>query len=171
MNYYRMPYRCQNIYGEMYRRHDQERYDAYINLAKEHTLSGERVNMIAAGALLPHEITQKVSRSNGALNDVLGLQWIRIIQDVKDNDKLPNALAICDISGLMMGQPIQVSVALASIVSNITDGLFSNQIITFFERPELVQLPKATVDNLSSLVAFMEGLDWGRNTNFRQSLT
>ena len=70
-----------------------------------------------------------------------------------------------------MGQPIQVSVALALIVSNITDGLFSNQIITFSERPELVQLPKATVDNLSSLVAFMEGLDWGRNTNFRQSLT
>ena len=167
VNYYRMPSRCQGIYGERYRRHDQERYDAYINLAKEQALSGERVTMIAAGALLPHEITQKVSRSNGALNDVLGLQWLRIIQDVKDNGKLPNALAICDVSGSMMGQPIQVSVALALLVSDITDGLFSNQVITFSERPEFIQLPKATVDNLSSRVAFMEGMDWGRNTNFQ----
>ena len=57
----------------MYRRHDQERYDAYINLAKEQALSGEIVTMIATGVLLPHKITQKVSRSNGALDDVLGL--------------------------------------------------------------------------------------------------
>ena len=71
----------------------------------------------------------------------------------------------------MIGQHIQVSVALALLVSDITDGLFSNQVIIFSERPELVQLPNATVDNISSQVAFIVGMDWGRNTNFRQSLT
>lgn len=182
VNYYRMPSRCRTIYGEMYRRHDQERYDAYINLAKEKAESGERVTMVAAGALLPHEITQKVSKSGGDLNDELGLQWLRMIQDVKDNGKLPKALAICDVSGSMgsLGsprsmvgepstktQPIQVAVALSLLLSDITDGLFSNQVITFSSCPELVQLPKATVDNLSSRVSFMAGMNWGYNTDFQ----
>ena len=43
------------MYGEMYRRHDQERYDAHINAAKEQAERGERITMVAAGALFPHK--------------------------------------------------------------------------------------------------------------------
>merc|ERR1711862_364860 len=126
--------------------------------------------MGAAGALLPHQLTERVHRSNQALNNELGLQWLRLIQDVKDKGDLPKALAICDVSGSMTcgkPRPIDVCVALGMLISDVTSGPFSNQVITFSTEPELVQLPKATVDNLPTRVYFMTGMHWEGDTNFQ----
>lgn len=171
VNYKRMPSRCRTLHGEMFRRHDQERYDAYLNEAKKQAESGERITKISAGALLPNEITKRASRSNGQLNEELGLQWLRLIQDVKDSGQIPNALSICDVSESMTGgsrPPIDVSVALSMLVADCTEGLYANRVITFSKIPELVQLSKAPVDNLASRIHFMRGMQWGYNTDFQK---
>ena len=52
----RMASRCRLLFGAMFRKHDQERYDAFIQEAKEAVKRGAKPQ-IAAGAVLPHELT------------------------------------------------------------------------------------------------------------------
>ena len=171
VNYNVMPSLCRQIHGEMYRRHDKERYDSFLNQAVEQAESGERITMMKAGVLLPHAIITRASRDDRALNTELSLQWLRLVQDTKDKGKLPNALAICDVSGSMYGgtpQPVDVSVALSMLVSDVvSSGPFCNQVITFSAQPELVQLPKPTADNLAARASFMSNIHWGYNTDFQ----
>jgi len=169
VNYNVMPSICRMMYGEMYRQHDQERYDAFVNRAVKQAESGKRVTMVAAGALLPHQITERCQSGSNSdeLNKELGLQWLRLIQDVKDKGDLRNALAICDVSHSMTGEPMDVSIALGMLLSDITSGPFANKVVTFSEKPELVRVPKATVDNLASRAYFMKGMNWGYSTDFQ----
>lgn len=165
VNYKRMPSLCRLHYGQMYRRHDQERYDEYLEAAKQQVEKGKRSTMVSAGTLLPHVICERAERDN---NDELGLQWLRIVQDVKESGKLPSALAICDVSGSMIGEPLSVAVALSLLVADTSEGPWHGKAITFSRNPQLVTVPKATVDNLACRVSFMRGIDWGFNTDFQK---
>jgi Domain of unknown function (DUF2828) len=168
VNYKRMASRCRLQHGEMYRRHDQERYDEYLEATKRQVEQGGRITMIAAGTLLPHDLCKRALSDSRKGNDELGLQWIRIVQDVKDSGKLSNALAICDVSGSMAGKPMDVAVALSLLVADASEGHWSGKAITFSQSPELVSVPKATTDNLACRVTFLRGIKWGYNTDFQK---
>lgn len=66
VNYKRMASRCRAMHGQMYRRHDQKRYDEYLQAAVEDVEQGGRVTRVSAGSLLPHEMTKR------AINGVFG---------------------------------------------------------------------------------------------------
>ena len=81
---------------------------------------------IAAGALLPHKIIK--SFLNGYGGEVAELQWKRIVDDLLKKGKMKNCLAVCDVSGsmygthmTMYGTPIEVSVALGLLVSELSE--------------------------------------------------
>ncbi|KAG8373928.1 hypothetical protein BUALT_Bualt11G0076200 [Buddleja alternifolia] len=117
------------LYKEKFLKHDKERFKEYLEKVK----SGKA--KIAAGALLPHQII-------GALNDgdggqVAELQWRSMVDDMAKKGKLNNCLAICDVSGSMSGIPMEVSVALGILVSELSDEPWKGKLITFSEDPKL----------------------------------
>lgn len=146
------------LYKDKFLKHDPERFEKYL----EDVRAGKA--KIAAGALLPHEII-------GSLDDpadgrqVAELQWKRIVDDLIQKGKLRNCMAICDVSGSMHGTPMEVSVALGVLVSELSVEPWKGKLITFSMNPELRVLKG---DSLQSRTEFVRRMDWGMNTDFQK---
>ncbi|XP_057949701.1 uncharacterized protein LOC131144835 [Malania oleifera] len=144
-------------YKEHFSKHDAERFADYLEKVK----AGKA--KIAAGALLPHEII--ASLDDGDDGAVAELQWRRIVEDLSKKGKLRNCLAICDVSGSMCGIPMEVSVALGILVSELSEEPWKGKLITFSECP---QLHKIEGDDLRTKKSFVSTMEWGMNTNFQK---
>lgn len=144
-------------YKEHFLKHDQERFKAYLEDVK----SGKA--KIAAGALLPHEIIGALSDGDGG--EVAELQWKRMVDDLCKKGKLSDCIAVCDVSGSMSGTPMEVSVALGVLVSELNEEPWKGKLITFSESPEL---QKVEGDTLKEKTEFVRNMSWGMNTNFQK---
>ncbi|KAL6175872.1 hypothetical protein ACLB2K_052510 [Fragaria x ananassa] len=100
------------LYKDTFLKHDIVRFSKYLVDAK----AGKTT--IAAGALLPHEII--ASNAKGS-DGVAELQWKRLVEDMVKKGKMKNCLAVCDVSGSMGGLPMDVSVALGLLVSELSE--------------------------------------------------
>ncbi|KAH7856846.1 hypothetical protein Vadar_006172 [Vaccinium darrowii] len=144
-------------YREIFLKHDERRFREYLDNVKQGKLK------IAAGALLPHEIIASLSKGDGG--EVAELQWKRIVDDLKEIGKLKNCLAICDVSGSMYGSPLEVSVALGLLVSELSEEPWKNKLITFSKNPQLQMIEG---HSLQSKVLSVERMDWDMNTDFQK---
>ncbi|KAL1568153.1 hypothetical protein AAHA92_03554 [Salvia divinorum] len=144
-------------YMDLFFEHDAERFREYLGRVK----SGKAT--IAAGALLPHKIID--SLSGGDSDEVAELQWRRMVDDMAKIGKLSNCLAICDVSGSMDGTPMEVSVALGILVSELSEEPWKGKLITFSDNPEL---QKVEGESLKSKTEFVESMDWELNTDFQK---
>ncbi|KAH0641248.1 hypothetical protein KY285_037834 [Solanum tuberosum] len=138
-------------------KHDQERFKAYLEDVK----SGKA--KIAAGALLPHEIIGALEDGDGG--EVAELQWKRMVDDLCKKGKLSDCIAVCDVSGSMSGIPMEVSVALGVLVSELSEEPWKGKLITFSGSPEL---QKVEGDTLKEKTEFVRNMNWGMNTNFQK---
>ncbi|KAL6181239.1 hypothetical protein ACLB2K_047894 [Fragaria x ananassa] len=110
--YNRVPSVAMKLYKDTFFKHDIVRFLTYLVDAK----AGKTT--IAAGALLPHEII--ASNAKGS-DGVAELQWKRLVEDMVKKGKMKNCLAVCDVSGSMEGLPMDVSVALGLLVSELSE--------------------------------------------------
>ncbi|KAH6798016.1 Uncharacterized conserved protein UCP015417 [Perilla frutescens var. hirtella] len=145
------------MYKELFLKHDQERFEEYLYRVK----SGEA--KIAAGALLPHQIIAALDDVDGG--QVAELQWKRMVDDMAKIGKLNNCLAICDVSGSMYGIPMEVSVALGMLVSELSEEPWKGKLITFSQNPKL-QIVEG--ESLKAKKLFVSEMDWGMNTDFQK---
>ncbi|KAL2469711.1 Uncharacterized conserved protein UCP015417 [Abeliophyllum distichum] len=145
-------------YKELFLTHDSERFREYLDKVK----SGNA--KIAAGALLPHEIIGELNDEESG--EVAELQWKRMVDDMLKKGKLRNCLAICDVSGSMSGIPMEVSVALGVLVSELSEDPWKGKLITFSANPELQEVKG---DTLKAKTEFVRNMDWGMNTNFQKA--
>ncbi|WZZ88269.1 hypothetical protein YC2023_116848 [Brassica napus] len=111
-------------YKEIFLSHDEERFKKYL----EDDKSGK--TKIAAGAVLPHEI---IGDLDGG--EVAELQWKRMVDDMRTKGSLTNCIAISDVSGSMEGTPMEVSVALGLLVSELAEEPWRGKLITFSRTP------------------------------------
>ena len=153
--------------------HDKERFSKYLEDVK----AGK--SKIAAGALLPHEIIAQLNiglydhysfesepNENGDVDDqVAELQWKRMVDDMLKQGNMNNCLAVCDVSASMGGTPMEVSVALGLLVSELSEEPLEGKVITFSQNPQL-HLIKG--DDLSSKCKFVRRMEWGMNTDFQK---
>ncbi|KAF3499642.1 hypothetical protein F2Q69_00042624 [Brassica cretica] len=116
-------------YKEIFLSHDEERFKKYLEDAK----SGK--TKIAAGAVLPHEIIGDLDGGDGG--QVAELQWKRMVDDMRTKGSLTNCIAISGVSGSMEGTPMEVSVALGLLVSELAEEPWRGKLITFSRTPEL----------------------------------
>ncbi|KAK9748882.1 hypothetical protein RND81_02G087800 [Saponaria officinalis] len=144
-------------YKELFIKHDEERFKGYLEDVKSGKLK------IAAGALLPHEIIS--SLNDGDNGDVAELQWKRMVDDMSKEGKLNNCIAVCDVSGSMSGIPMEVSVALGLLLSELSEEPWKGKVITFSADPRLHLIQG---DDLKSKTDFIRQMDWGMNTNFQK---
>ncbi|CAN8299561.1 unnamed protein product [Cochlearia groenlandica] len=145
-------------YKEIFLNHDAERFQKFLQDAR----SGK--TKIAAGALLPHEIIADLN-NGGDGGQVAELQWKRIVDDLRSKGSLTNCIAISDVSGSMSGVPMEVSVALGLLVSELSEEPWRGKLITFSENPEL-QLVQG--EDLRSKTGFIRNMAWGMNTDFQK---
>nr|GEV34927.1 hypothetical protein [Tanacetum cinerariifolium] len=146
------------MYKEKFLYHDKLRFEEYLNNVK----SGKA--KIAAGALLPHEIISELEYQYDG-GKVSELQWARMVDDMLMNGKLKNCLAICDVSCSMWRTPMQVSVALGLLVSELSEEPWKGHLITFSGSPEM---QKVQGDDLKSKTEFIKEMEWGMNTDFQK---
>ncbi|XVF81478.1 hypothetical protein PTKIN_Ptkin15bG0158500 [Pterospermum kingtungense] len=145
------------FYKEKFLKHDNERFSKYLEEVK----GGK--STIAAGALLPHEIIASLNDSDGG--EVAELQWQRMVSDLIQKGKLRNCMAVCDVSGSMEGIPMEVSVALGVLVSELSEEPWKGKLITFSEKPKLQLVEGRT---LKEKTDFVRDMDWGVNTDFQK---
>ncbi|CAH8389914.1 unnamed protein product [Eruca vesicaria subsp. sativa] len=88
-----------------------------------------------------------------------------MVDDMKTKGSLTNCIAISDVSGSMEGTPMEVSVALGLLVSELSEEPWRGKLITFSETPELHLVEG---DDLRSKTEFVRDMDWGGNTDFQK---
>ncbi|XP_030527743.2 uncharacterized protein LOC115739027 [Rhodamnia argentea] len=155
--YNRVPSVAMKLHKNKFMKHDGERFQSYLADVK----SGKAT--IAAGALLPHEIVASLNDPDGG--EVAELQWRRMVEDLSKEGKLENCIAVCDVSGSMSGTPMEVSVALGLLVSELSQEPWRGKVITFSECP---QLHAIRGDGLRSKTEFIRRMEWGMNTDFQR---
>merc|ERR1711881_607597 len=77
-------------------------------------------------------------------------------------------VSLVDVSGSMSGVPMEVSIALGLLVSDLADEPFKNQVVTFESQPRWHKIP-----SLSSPVEQIRNLSrapWGGSTNFAAAM-
>ncbi|KAI3700617.1 hypothetical protein L2E82_45253 [Cichorium intybus] len=145
-------------YTDIFLHRDNARFRDYL----QNVSTGDA--KIAAGALLPHEIIGSLNRGSGA-SIVAELQWKRMVDDLSKKGKLTNCIAVCDVSGSMSGTPMEVSVALGLLVSELSAEPWKGHVITFSESPELHLIQGG---DLRSKTEFIKNMSAGFNTNFQK---
>lgn len=145
------------FYKKKFFKHDAERFRQYLEDVK----AGK--TKIAAGALLPHEIIESLNDDDGG--EVAELQWKRIVDDLLQKGKMKNCIAVCDVSGSMSGTPMEVSVALGMLVSELCEEPWKGKLITFSQNP-MLQMVEG--DSLLQKTEFVRSMEWGMNTNFQK---
>ncbi|MED6163233.1 hypothetical protein PIB30_078023, partial [Stylosanthes scabra] len=144
------------LYKEKFLKHDKERFETYLEDVK----SGKTT--IVAGALFPHEIIGSLNDGDGG--EVSELQWNRMVSDMLSKGKIKNCLAVCDVPGSMYGVPMEVSVALGLLVSELNKEPWKGKVITFSAEPELYLIEG---NDLHSKTEFIREIEWGGSTNFQ----
>lgn len=155
--YGRVPSVAMKNYKELFLKHDDERFEDYL----EQVQSGKA--KIAAGALLPHELVKSLDEEGD--NKVTELQWARMVEDLAKKGRLRNCIAICDVSGSMDGIPMEVSVSLGLLVSELSEDPWKGKVITFSADPQLHLIEG---DSLKAKTESMRRMDWHMNTDFQK---
>ncbi|KAK2636884.1 hypothetical protein Ddye_031676 [Dipteronia dyeriana] len=88
-----------------------------------------------------------------------------MVDDLRKEGSLKNCMAICDVSGSMFGTPMEVSVALGMLISELSEDPWKGKLITFSEKP---QLQNVQGDNLMSKTRFVTKMNRDMNTDFQK---
>lgn len=155
INYSSVPSIANLRYKSIFYKYDKERYQQYI----KSVLDGkEKIN---SSVLFPNQIYNKWNHSPLEMNDTIRALW----------DNLPNymenckerIIPVCDISGSMQGDPMDVSVALGCYISERNQGPFKDTFITFSAEPQVNILKGDIISRFRQL----SSADWGYNTNLQ----
>jgi hypothetical protein len=142
--------------------------------------------------LFPHEIVQKCMKGilSSVEKDFLNAQWSSmregVLKVISDYEKqlvektaslgiddarssktinLGKLIALCDVSGSMDGPPMEVSIALGILVSQITNPKYRHRVLTFETNPNWVTLDPDS--SIFDLVKRVQNAGWGGSTNFQ----
>lgn len=151
INYPSVPSKASSVYAEAFYRHDPQRYEEFL-------LHGK----VAAGAVFPSEVIKKVLRGNASRIVELRTenQWNNLRDIIPSGQSF---IPVCDVSGSMEGEPMEVSVALGLYLSERNKGIFKDVVINFSGEPKFCRLRGSITERIAQLNA--HGADWGNNTN------
>lgn len=127
-------------YADAFRRHDEERYTAFLDKVEK----GEA--KINAATLFPYDLVRAYGygywNRKSDINASIEAQWKALPNYVTDGKKF---LVMADTSGSMEGLPMETSVGLAIYFAERNTGAYHGKFITFTDVPAFYDLP----DNLS----------------------
>ncbi|KAK1391414.1 GPI inositol-deacylase PGAP1-like protein [Heracleum sosnowskyi] len=147
-------------YSDIFMDRDKERFSQYLEKVKQGKAK------IASGALLPHDILSScLCGDTEGQRTLAELQWNGMVDDLLNKGKLTNCIAVCDVSGSMIGTPMEVAVALGLLISELSEEPWKGHVITFSEKPQLHFIKGSTLLEKSE---FIRNMKWNMNTNFQR---
>ena len=157
INYPAVPSRAMMNYRKAFARHDQERFDEYLNKVQ----SGEQ--KINSATLYPYDIVEKILYGRED-SKVLEAQWDNL-PDYVEGDV--NAVVMADVSGSMWGRPMATSIGLAMYFAERNKGAYHNLFMTFSGNPQFVELKGNTI---TEKIRFISRANWQMNTDLEKAL-
>ena len=157
INYPAVPSRAMMNYRKAFSRHDQKRFDEYLNKVQ----SGEQ--KINSATLYPYDIVEKILYRHED-SKALEVQWDNL-PDYVDGDV--NAVVMADVSGSMYGRPLATSIGLAMYFAERNKGAYQNLFMTFSGNPKFVEVKGNTI---TQKINFISKAEWGMNTDLEKAL-
>lgn len=158
--YSTVPSRCMNRNKGAFIKHDEDRFLKYLSAA----LQGKA--KLQGKQMYPHELVSQLSKAKKR-DIVIECQWNSIMDGIKELGSLNKSIVLSDVSGSMSGTPMDVSIALGLLISEVSCGPFRNMIITFHETPTFHHVKG---ENLFERVRDVARMAWGGSTNFQAAL-
>ena len=144
-------------YSKSFSKHDGVRYSSYISDVME---GKQKMN---ASVLFPSDIVHKITNiSWGEEDNIMAYDamWKSLPNYMEGCTE--RILPICDVSGSMMGTPMDVSIGLGLYISERNEGPFKDLVLTFSESPQFRMIQGNT---LAERVVNLRQADWGMNTD------
>lgn len=158
INYSAVPSVASLRYRDAFVKHDEEGYKSFL----ESVAKGEKT--INAGALFPYDLVGNYMGwgKNSQMDPTVEAQWKAMPNFVTEPKDF---LIMADVSGSMMGRPMETSVGLAIYFAEKNTGMYHNKFMTFSGKPELIDLPEG--GTLYEKVQKTMHANWGMNTDLR----
>jgi hypothetical protein len=142
-----------------------QKFEEYIEKAVsgEVKVKGGRVSLVdfAKEAIF---LSMNRDSSDYKMNaDLLDAQWA---DNSKSTGALGSMIAMVDVSGSMIGDPLHAAISLGIRVAE--KSVLGKRVMTFSARPSWVNLESC--NGYTECVNVLEGTEWGMNTNFAAAL-
>ncbi|KAG0046211.1 hypothetical protein BGZ89_005373 [Linnemannia elongata] len=163
--YNRVPAVAMKNNKERFEAHDKERFAEYLGSVSK----GETT--IASQALLPHQlVTEATSLLNVDREELrvktVEAQWKSYVDRLAESGKMDSTIAICDVSGSMSGEPMEVAIALSLLLAQLSRPPFNRVVLTFSANPSIHLIKEGSlIDQVQSL----RNMDWGYNTDLQKA--
>ncbi|KAF9198269.1 hypothetical protein BGZ49_000944 [Haplosporangium sp. Z 27] len=150
-----------------FEKYDRERFEGYL----ESIAKGEAT--IASQALMPHQLVEEARQylGEGLGQDDLKVrtmeaQWKSYVERLAKSGTMDSTMAMCDVSGSMSGQPMEVAISLSLLLAQLSRPPFNRLVLTFSHEPQIHHVKQET---LMRQVASMRNMDWGGNTDLAKA--
>ena len=127
INYKAVPSNAMSNYGSAFTRHDYVGFNRYMDAVKYGDVK------INAATLYPYNVIETMYDNR----DVAEAQWNALPNYVEGDN---NFLIMADVSGSMMGRPMETSVGLAIYFAERNHGAFANKFMTFTDIPKIADV-------------------------------
>lgn len=154
IQYSQVPSVAGKRYSNSFSKHDGVRYSSYIS----DVMSGKQ--KMNASVLFPSDIVHEIFTSYGDDTSAYDAMWKSLPNYMEGCTE--RILPICDVSGSMMGTPMEVSIGLGLYISERNEGPFKDLVLTFSESPQFRLIQG---DTISQRVVGLRQADWGMNTD------
>jgi hypothetical protein len=150
---------------------DLDRITAAQHFTDHFALAAQgKAKVNGANTVYPHELVAKVLANFGSTyppdveaqkadRDAVEAQWLSIVKPIKALGTLGRTLPMCDFSGSMSGDPMNVSMALGLLIAECNTGVFKDHMLTFDSTPKLHKFSATTfVDRVNEVRHLAQGL-------------
>jgi len=144
------------------------KFEAHMNEAVLTAGTPDAVKVHGAN-LMPNEMV-KVLMNESTVDMTIEAQWVDLRERLRalDQGGLSSFIAISDVSGSMSGIPMEVSIAMGILISELAGPAFKDQFITFDSNPTWHSLSGCTT--LFDKVKSAMSARWGQSTNFHAAM-
>ena len=154
IDYAKVPSVAMNTYRNAFMKHDEARFTAF----NQSVLDGN--TKVNASVLFPHQLYQAMLQ--GQDETAVEAQWQALPNYMEGSSE--RILPVCDVSGSMMGLPMDVSIGLGLYIAERNEGIFQNAFLTFSENPTMEFVQGSTLKQKFNSIA---RADWGGSTNLQ----
>ena len=154
--YSKVPSVAGKTYSKTFHKHDGIRYQSYISDVME---GKEKMN---ASVLFPSDLVSKChecrwDNTDTSAYDAMWKSLPNYMEGCKER-----ILPVCDVSGSMQGQPLDVSIGLGLYISERNEGPFKDLVLTFSDTPKFHMVEGTT---LAERIGNLDSAEWGMNTD------
>ena len=124
----------------------------------------EGVKRVKGSANEPHTLTKPFMNHSAEEDTMLEAQWIDMRKTLAENGNFTPGLCMVDVSGSMGGLPMEVSIALGILLSQLLPAPWTGRFLTFDSNPTWHDISGCA--SLRECVRSTMRAPWGGSTNF-----